>query len=92
MTITKDERLQIRVDAEEKHLIERAAAASRLSVSAFVVQSAAIQAASVFADRQLIELDPAAAQAFTKALQEPATVNERLADALDRPRGFSWLD
>lgn len=92
MTVTKDERLQIRVDVEEKRLIERAAAASRLSVSAFVVQSAAVQAASVLADRQVIDLDPAAAQAFTKALEEPATVNKRLADALARPRGFSWLD
>ncbi len=92
MSMTKDERLQIRVDPAEKRLLERAAAASHVSVSAFVLQSAAAQAAEVLADRQLIELGPDAAAAFSDALQAPAGVNQRLATALDRPRAFRWLD
>jgi len=32
------------------------------------------------------------AAAFTEALEQPATVNERLAAALGRPRRFTWLD
>ena len=92
MTVTKDERLQIRVDPHEKRLLERAAAASHVSVSAFVLQSAAAQAAEVLADRQLIELSTAAAAAFAEALDAPATVNRRLAAALERPRKFRWLD
>lgn len=92
MAVTKDDRLQIRVDPAEKRLLERAAAASHLSVSAFVVQSAAANAAAVLAERQLIELSPEAAAAFSEALDAPATVNERLASALARPQMFRWLD
>jgi uncharacterized protein (DUF1778 family) len=88
----KDDRLQIRVDPGEKRLLERAAAASHVSVSAFVLQSAAAQAAEVLAERPLIELGPKAAAAFTEALDAPATVNDRLAVALSRPRKFRWLD
>jgi uncharacterized protein (DUF1778 family) len=92
MTVTKDERLQIRVDPAEKRLLEHAAEASHVSVSAFVLHSAAAQAADVLAERQFIELSPGAAAAFSEALDEPATVNRRLASALARPRKFRWLD
>ena len=92
MTTTKDERLQIRVDPAEKRLLERAAEASHVSVSAFVLQSAATQAADVLAERQFIELSPSVAAAFTEALEMPAAVNGRLASALERPRKFRWLD
>lgn len=91
-TTTKDDRLQIRVDPGEKRLLERAAAASHVSVSAFVLQSAAAEAASVLAERPLIEMGPSAAAAFTEALEAPAAVNERLAAALARPRKFHWID
>ncbi|MGE3619286.1 MAG: DUF1778 domain-containing protein [Acidimicrobiia bacterium] len=92
MTATKDDRLQIRVGPAEKRLLERAAAVSHVSVSAFVVQSAAAQAASVLAERPLIELGPEAARAFSEALESPARLNERLAAALRRPRKFRWVD
>lgn len=92
MSVTKDDRLQIRVDPAEKRLLERAAAASHVSVSAFVLQSAAAQAAAVMAERLLIELGPEAAAAFSQALDAPATVNQRLATALARPQEFRWLD
>ncbi len=92
MSVTKDERLQIRVDPAEKRLLERAAEASHVSVSAFVLQSAAAQAAEVLAERQLIELSAEAAGAFNDALDTPATVNQRLASALERPRKFRWID
>lgn len=92
MTTTKDDRLQIRVDPSEKRLLERAAAACHVSVSAFVLQSASAEAATVLADRTLIALSPEAAAAFSEALERPATVNERLAAALERPRKFRWID
>ena len=92
MAATKDDRLQIRIGPAEKQLLERAAAASHLSVSAFVVQSAAANAAAVLAERPLIELNAEAAAAFSEALDAPATVNERLASALARPQKFRWLD
>jgi uncharacterized protein (DUF1778 family) len=92
MAATKEERLQIRVDPAEKRLLERAAEASHVSVSAFVLQSAAAHATDVLVERQLVELTSEAAAAFTEALEAPATVNDRLASALERPRKFRWLD
>jgi uncharacterized protein (DUF1778 family) len=92
MSTTKDERLQIRVGPDDKALIERAAAASHLNMSAFVVQAAASKAEEVLAERSSIGLSAHASAAFTEALQRPAQVNDRLAKALHRERKFSWLD
>ena len=92
MSTTKEERLQIRVGPADKALLERAAAASHLNVSAFVVQAAASKAQEILAERSSIRLSAHAAAAFTEALERPADVNDRLAKALRRKRKFSWLD
>jgi uncharacterized protein (DUF1778 family) len=92
MATIKDDRLQIRVDPIDKSLLERAAAAAHLNVSAFVLQAAAARAEEVLAERPSIRLSTRAASAFTEALARPAQVNERLAAALHRPRKFTWLD
>jgi uncharacterized protein (DUF1778 family) len=88
----KDERLQIRVDPEQKHLLEEAASLEHLSLSTFVLQAAADWAENVLLERSAVRLSPAAAEAFSLALERPAEVNKRLADALGRPRDFSWID
>ena len=88
----KDGRLQVRVDPASKRALEEAAAAAHLNLSAFVLQAAQIRAEEILSERSMITLQPAAAAAFTRALAEPATVNARLAAALNRPRKFSWLD
>jgi uncharacterized protein (DUF1778 family) len=92
MPTLKEERLQIRVDPANKAMLERAAAAAHLSVSAFVVQAAAYRAEEILAERSSIHLSPQAAAAFSRALERPAEVNDRLAQALRRRRKFSWLD
>ena len=92
MSTTKEERLQIRVGPADKALLERAAAASHLNVSAFVVQAAAAKAEEILAERSSIRLTREAAIAFTEALERPAEVNDRLATAMRRQRTFSWLD
>jgi uncharacterized protein (DUF1778 family) len=92
MSTTKEQRLQIRVDPQRKQLLERAADATHQNLSAFVLQAASQHAETVLAERSVIELPPQAAQAFSDALAQPALVNERLAAALDRPRGFRWVD
>lgn len=92
MPTIKAERLQIRVDPNDKSLLERAAEASHVNVSAFVLQAAATRAEEVLAERHTIRLDARAAQAFERALRRPAQINERLAQALERPPSFSWLD
>lgn len=92
MANVKDDRLQIRVDPAAKRLLEQAALAAHLSVSAFVVQAAAQEAESVLAERQIIALSPTASKAFQAAFERPGEVNTRLAAALTRPRKFRWLD
>jgi uncharacterized protein (DUF1778 family) len=92
MSALKEGRLQIRVDPADKALLERAAAASHLNVSAFVVQAAASKAEEVLAERSGIRLSSQTAAAFSRALERPAEVNDRLAKALRRKRKFSWLD
>ena len=88
----KDDRLQIRVTPEEKRLLEQAAQASHLSVSAFVVVAAAERAEYVLTERRIVALPASAAEAFSVALSQPGRVNERLAAALGRPRGFRFVD
>ena len=89
---TKDERLQIRVSPDEKRLLELAAEAAHVSVSAFVVIAAAERAEYMLAERTIVRLAPAAAEAFSVALNEPGRVDERLAAALARPPGFRFVD
>ena len=92
MSTIKEDRLQIRVGPADKALLERAAGASHLNVSAFVVQAAAAKAEEILAERSSIRLSSAAALAFSEALERPAEVNDRLARALRGKRKFSWLD
>jgi uncharacterized protein (DUF1778 family) len=92
MATVKDDRLQLRVNPQEKQLLEQAAVAAHLSVSAFVLRAAQIHAEDILAERQVIHLSRKAAKVLTEALERPAAVNERLAMALRRPRKFEWLD
>jgi uncharacterized protein (DUF1778 family) len=63
-----------------------------VNLSAFVLQAAAARAEEILAERHTIRLSARAAEAFDEALQRPAQANQRLADALRRPRKFTWLD
>jgi uncharacterized protein (DUF1778 family) len=92
MTSIKEQRLQIRVDPQRKQILERAADAAHQNLSAFVLQAASQHAEDVLAERSAIQLSPQVAQAFSEALAQPASVNQRLAEALDRPRQFRWVD
>ncbi len=78
MATVKDERLQIRVDPTDKLLIEQAAAASHLNVSAFVLQAAAARAEEIIAERHTIRLSARAADAFSDALATSGASQRRL--------------
>jgi len=92
MASAKEQRLQIRVDPQRKQILERAAHAAHQNLSAFVLQAASQHAENVLAQRSVIQLSPQVAEAFSEALARPASVNQRLAEALDRPRQFRWVD
>jgi uncharacterized protein (DUF1778 family) len=68
----KAERLHLRVDAQQKALLEAASAATGASVSAFVLAAATEAAADVLADRRVFMLDQQAWQVFDEALTRPA--------------------
>jgi uncharacterized protein (DUF1778 family) len=68
----KAERLHLRVDAEQKALLEAASAATGASVSTFVLTAATEAAADVLADRRVFVLDPQGWQVFDEAFTRPA--------------------
>jgi uncharacterized protein (DUF1778 family) len=82
----RGERLEIRVTAEQKELIERAAALQGRTVTDFVltsVQDAARRAFEQYRQRALSLRD---SEAFIDALLNPRPVNDRLRDTVRRYR------
>ena len=68
----KAERLHLRVDAEQKALLEAASEATGSSVSTFVLAAATEAAADVLADRRVFVLDQDEWRVFDEALARPA--------------------
>ncbi len=68
----KAERLHLRINAEQKALLEAASAAAGDSVSTFVLTAATEAAADLLADRRVFLLDEPAWQVFDQALNRPA--------------------
>lgn len=82
---SKDERLHLRVEPEQKALLEAASRASGDTVSAFVLRVAAVAAADVLADRRVFILDEPAWQVFDQALARPAKEVPGLRELLSAP-------
>lgn len=81
----KDERINIRVDAEQQSLLEAASEAEHTSVPAFVLSAATAAAANILADRRAFTLDAEDRAAFDEALNKPARAIESLRDLLAKP-------
>jgi uncharacterized protein (DUF1778 family) len=81
----KAERLHLRLDPEQKALLEAASAASGDSVSTFVLAAATEAAASVLADRRVFVLDEDAWHVFDEALSGPPHDVPGLPDLLSTP-------
>ena len=84
----KDQRLNLRVTAPEKALIEQAARLSRTSASEFVLQCAVRQAEALIADRTRFILSAEEWAAFTAALDRPARDIPALRRAAAQPSPF----
>ena len=67
----KVERVQFRVDAQSKRMLERAAAMSNMTVSGFVVSSALSEAARVITERERLILSDRDWEIFARALAKP---------------------
>jgi uncharacterized protein (DUF1778 family) len=75
------ERLEARVSAEKKAMLQHAAELSGRTLSEFVVESAQAAAALVIQEHENIRLSQAEQIAFVTALLNPAAPNERLSKA-----------
>lgn len=80
------ERLEARVSAEQKRLIERAAALQGRSVTDFVLASVQEAALRAIEDHGRLSLSVRDSEAFVHALLSPEPVNDRLRDTVRRYR------
>ena len=83
---TRAERLEARVTAEQKRLIERAAALQGRTVTDFVLMSVQDAARRAIEEHQRLELSVRDSEAFVHALLNPKPVNDRLRDTVRRYR------
>jgi uncharacterized protein (DUF1778 family) len=80
------QRLETRVTAEQKTLIEHAAALQGRTVTDFVLTSVQDAARRTIEQHQQLELSVRDSQAFVDALLNPKPVNDRLRDTVRRYR------
>lgn len=82
--IRKGERLETRVTAETKALVQEAAAIQGQSVTDFVTISAVESAKRILREREFIELSQRDRYAFVESLLNPPTPSQRLQEATRR--------
>lgn len=83
---TRSERLEARITAEQKALIQRAAEIEGRSVTDYVIASVQDAARRTLGARETIALSAADSRAFVDALLDPPPVNARLKDSVRRYR------
>jgi uncharacterized protein (DUF1778 family) len=87
-TVTRTEKLDLRLTPSAKRVLQSAATAARRSVSEFVLESALSRAEETLPDRQRFGLDPARWAAFQAALDAPPHPAPRLRKLLQKPSVF----
>ena len=90
-TITRSEKLDLRLTSADKQTLQAAAAASRRSVSEFVLESALVRADETLADRQVFRLNSAQWKAFITALDAPPRSTPRMERLLNEPGFFDQV-
>lgn len=83
---TRAERLEARVTAEQKSLVERAAALQGRTVTDFVVTSVQDAARRAIEEHHQLALSVRDSETFVHALLNPEPVNDRLRDTVRRYR------
>ncbi|OJY73619.1 MAG: hypothetical protein BGP12_13585 [Rhodospirillales bacterium 70-18] len=83
---TRAERLEARVTAEQKSLIERAAALQGRTLTDFVLTSVQDAARRAIEEHHQLALSVRDSEAFVDALMNPQPVNDRLRDTVRRYR------
>ncbi len=85
------ERLEARVTAEQKRLIERAAVLQGRTITDFVLTSVQDAARRTIEEHQQLELSVRDSKAFVEALLKPRPVNDRLRDTVRRYRAATGI-
>ena len=85
---SRTEKLDLRLTASAKRLLQRAAVASSRSVSEFVIESALARAEETLPDRSRFGLDAVEWEAFQAALDAPAKPVAALRKLLSEPSIF----
>ncbi|MEO7027188.1 MAG: DUF1778 domain-containing protein [Caulobacteraceae bacterium] len=80
----RGERLEARITAEQKALIERAAAVRGRTVTDFVPTSAQEAARRAIEDHQILSLSLRDSEVFVQALLSHAPVNDRLRETVSQ--------
>jgi uncharacterized protein (DUF1778 family) len=83
---TRAQRLETRVTAEQKTLIEQAAALQGRTVTDFVLTSVQDAARRAIEGHRQLEISVRDSQAFVDAMLNPKPVNDRLRDTVLRYR------
>jgi uncharacterized protein (DUF1778 family) len=82
----RNERLETRITADQKKLIEHAAALQGRTVTDFVLASVQEAARQAIEDHQRLDLSVRDSQVFVDALINPLPVNDRLRETVRRYR------
>jgi len=78
---TKDERLQVRLDAASKSVLQRAASYRRKTIGQFVLATAMDEAEKVIRENELVTLSGPDWKLFNHALANPPAPNAALRKA-----------
>lgn len=81
----REERLEVRLTAESKALLSKAADAENKSISAFVLDSGLTAAAEALADRTEFSISSDSYNAFLRVLDAPPVSKPRLDRLLNTP-------
>jgi uncharacterized protein (DUF1778 family) len=82
---SKSERIDVRVSAPVKQLLQEAAGASHKNVSEFLLDAGIVAARQTLTDRLRFELAPDQWEAFQAALDRPVQAKPKLQKLLNEP-------
>ncbi|MGS5415272.1 type II toxin-antitoxin system TacA family antitoxin [Escherichia coli] len=86
MSVLKKQRIDLRLNENDKHMIEEAAAMTNQSISQFMVSTASERAAEVIDQHRRLLLNEESWNLVMDAITNPPVPNERLKRAAKRLR------
>ncbi|EAS2251023.1 DUF1778 domain-containing protein [Salmonella enterica subsp. salamae] len=86
MAALKKQRIDLRLNEDDKHMIEEAAAMTNQSISQFMVSTASARAAEVIDQHRRLRLNEESWNLVMEAITNPPAPNDRLKRAANRLR------